>query len=74
MTVLILSQPITECIPLTVDVDKSQRLVLSSRNKSYISAIRDQSRDSVIARSRVTEALHNTIVVEIRSSRTEDAS
>ena len=40
-----------------VDVDKSQRPVLSSRNKSYISEIRYHSRDSVIARSRVTEAL-----------------
>ena len=29
----------------------------SSRDKSYISEIHDQSRDSVIARSRVTEAL-----------------
>ena len=59
MTVLILSQPIIKCIfpnNINGNVDKSQRLVLSSRDKSYISEIRDHSRDSVIARSRVTEA------------------
>ena len=51
---------------MSVKVPYALRLVLSSRDKSYISEIRDQSRDSVIARSRVTEALiHITTTILI---------